>query len=228
MVVLEDSNGKREQNATGEEEVSLYLYSHLRNSLGSILDFEVLEGGANYTDNKPVTLSGNGYGLAANVSVVGGFINDVVLEESGFGYSPTDEITIETITGSGASGAVLKPIFASGTLVVEANTSIGGQQFINRVRIAPSLQETLNSKAYWMNHYLDTFYHEGNDTWWGWTWMTTVYPTLRNGKYSPTRSSKIPMGMNSKIIMKRVIKQTPRCRIPTETDWMIKMRLTLY
>ena len=77
--------------------MSLYLYSHLHNSLGSILGFDVLEGGANYTDNKPVTLSGNGYGLDANVSVVGGVINDVVLGESGFGYSPSDKITIEAI-----------------------------------------------------------------------------------------------------------------------------------
>ena len=41
MVNLEDSNEKREQNATDEEEVLLHLYSLLRKTTGSIVGFEI-------------------------------------------------------------------------------------------------------------------------------------------------------------------------------------------
>jgi len=167
MVNLEDSSGKRELNATNEEEVLLHLYSLLREDLGSIIDFEILDGGTGYSPGDQIEIAGSGYGFVGNVAHtdLAGLITGVNVAHGGYSYSLGDVISINSI--GGGSGAVIQPVFAPGTIVVEANTTLDNGVELNKsIRLGPSKLRDLSSKAYWMNFYLDTFYHESNESWW--------------------------------------------------------------
>ena len=160
VVQFEDALGNRDLNATGES-VEVYLYSTLRQGVGSIKDFEIIAGGTGYANGDLVRLSGNGYGLEANVTNdANRSITDINVTKRGFGFSETNSITLVDENGSlesNGSGAVLKPLFFSGILTIEANTTIGSTPVRSSVQIKPSLRNGLNSQEKWLNKYLDSF-----------------------------------------------------------------------
>jgi uncharacterized repeat protein (TIGR02543 family) len=167
---LEDSLGNRDLNASGEQ-VRLYLYSTLRKGVGSINGFNILAGGVNYAVGDRLRFS-EGYGFDANITDVNstnGAITGIQLNHRGFGISETAVLSIWDANYSSLSagiGAVIKPVFPSGVLVLDVNTTLASGTTLNKqLRVRPSNSNFLNSREKWLNKYLDSFM-EQDALWW--------------------------------------------------------------
>ena len=170
--LLGDS-GIRDVNASGDQ-VRLFLYSTLRQGVGSIKGFEILAGGSGYSENDRIRFT-KGYGFDANATFVEGSLMDIQVNKRGFNI-PKDllpQIWDQDYNNtSSGTGAVIKPIYFSGLLTVEANTSFTDQQtgqehnLTEKLLIRPSTRELLTDKEKWLNKYLDSFMEKDTD-WWG-------------------------------------------------------------
>ena len=167
---LEDSLGNRDLNASGEQ-VRLFLYSTLRKGVGSINGFNILAGGENYAVGDRLRFS-EGYGFDANITDINstnGAITGIQLNHRGFGIPETAILSIWDANYSNHSsgfGAVIKPVFPSGILVLEVNASLNdGTELRKELRIRPATGKYLSSKEKWLNKYLDSFMIM-DPTWW--------------------------------------------------------------
>ncbi|MDG1356174.1 MAG: hypothetical protein P8P90_08005, partial [Opitutales bacterium] len=167
---LEDSLGNRDLNASGEQ-VRLFLYSTLRKGVGTLNGFEISAGGAGYAEGDKLRFS-EGYGFDANITDVNstnGAILEIQLNHRGFGISETATLSIWDANYSSLSfgtGAVIKPVFPSGLLVLDVNTTLNnGTVLSKQLRVRPSDKNFLNSREKWLNQYLDSFM-EQDALWW--------------------------------------------------------------
>jgi hypothetical protein len=166
---LEDANGDRELNASGDQ-VKLYLFSTLREGVGSVQSVEILGGGTGYSEGDRIRFS-EGYGFDANITEVddeNGSILSVQIHQRGFDISKNAilEIWDENLSNlSDGFGANLKPIFFSGLLTIEASATHEDLDLRSEIRIRPSSRNALTSRERWLNKYLDSFM-EQNASWW--------------------------------------------------------------
>ncbi len=169
VALLEDENGDREVNASGDQ-VKLYLFSTLRQGVGSVQGVEILGGGTGYSEGDRIRFS-EGYGFDANITDVddeNGSILSVQIHQRGFDISKNAilEIWDENLSNlSDGFGANLKPIFFSGLLTVEANATYDNTNLTSEILIRPSSINSLTSREKWLNKYLDSFM-EQNASWW--------------------------------------------------------------
>ena len=173
---LEDPSGTRDANISNEEQVGLYLYSTLRESVGSVHDFEIVDGGENYQLGDRIRLSGGGYGFEANITGISsdpldppGKISDINVSARGFNIPKDTTVSIwdDTLNNlSSGIGAVIKPVFPSGYLEVEANATymVNGVPIplSKKVRVKPSTRTILNNQEAWLDKYTDSFYFKDN------------------------------------------------------------------
>ena len=165
---FEDENGNRDINATGEQ-VSLFLYSTLREGVGSIQSIEILSGGSGYEEGDKILFS-EGYGFEANVTQTDsdGKIENISLQKRGFDISKNAEVNIWDVNLTNLStgtGATIQPTFFSGLLTVEANATLGGVDLRSEILIRPSSRNVLSSKEKWLNKYLDSFMLKDTTGW---------------------------------------------------------------
>ncbi|MDA8805939.1 InlB B-repeat-containing protein [Opitutales bacterium] len=167
---FEDSLGNRDLNASGEQ-VKFFLYSTLRKGVGSINGFNILAGGENYALGDRLRFS-EGYGFDANITDINstnGAITGIQLNHRGFGISESAVLSIWDANYSSLSagiGAVIKPVFPSGVLVLDVNTTLAtGITLSKQLRVRPSNSNFLNSREKWLNQYLDSFM-EKDALWW--------------------------------------------------------------
>ncbi len=80
----------------------------------SVASITLIAGGSGYTTAPAVTITGgSGSGATATAGVSGGHVNALVLTGRGFGYSPTDVLTVNfggPGTGAAATVALTKPV----------------------------------------------------------------------------------------------------------------------
>ena len=165
---FEDENGNRDINASGEQ-VSLFLYSTLREGVGSIQSIEILSGGSGYQNGDKILFS-EGYGFEANVTQTDsdGKIESISLQKRGFEISKNAEVKIWDVNLTNLStgtGATIQPTFFSGLLTVEANATLGGVDLRSEILIRPSSRNVLSSQEEWLNKYLDSFMAKDGTGW---------------------------------------------------------------
>ena len=172
IVLLEDSNGNRGQDANGSQ-VNAYLFSLLRK--GWVEDLEIINGGKNYNLGSLIRLSGQGEGFLAFVDDVNastGSIKSIKILSHGEKYSHTAIPYVVDIEGS---SAILKPILPyTGTVKIEANITLPGSTFVTTksILLKPSLKYPLDSLETWRNRYTDSFWSDASDPNWKQQYLT--------------------------------------------------------
>ncbi|MEK9773869.1 MAG: hypothetical protein VW576_09930, partial [Opitutae bacterium] len=170
--LLGDS-GIRDVNASGDQ-VRLFLYSTLRQGVGSIKGFEILAGGNGYSAGDRIRFS-QGYGFDANVTEVDANNGIAKIEVNRRGFNIPETLLPQVWDNnysdlSSGAGAVIKPLYFSGLLTVEANATFSDQSGVEHnlskiIYIRPSTRNLLSSREKWLNKYLDSFM-EKDDDWW--------------------------------------------------------------
>ena len=191
IVLLEDSNGHRGQDANGSQ-VNAYLFSLLRK--GRVEDLEIINGGKNYSLGSLIRLSGQGEGFLAFVDDVNastGSIKSIKILSHGEKYSHTAIPYVVDIEGS---SAILKPILPyTGTVKIEANITLPGTSSVTTksILLKPSLKYPLDSLETWRNRYTDSFWSDASDP----NWKQNTY--LREDKDGDTLSNAVEWSKNT-------------------------------
>ena len=104
---LENANGDREVNASGDQ-VKLFLFSTLREGVGSVQSVKILGRGEGYSNGDRIRFS-EGYGFDANITVdENGSILSVQLNHRGFDISK--DATLEIWDSEHAARGVPVPV----------------------------------------------------------------------------------------------------------------------
>ena len=109
-----------------------------------------MSGGTGYEEGDRIRFS-DGYGFDANITQVDGVgtIEQIVVNQRGFNISKETDLIIwdNNLTNLSAGvGAIIKPIYFSGLLTVEANATHGGVDLTSEILIRPSSRNVLSSQ----------------------------------------------------------------------------------